>query len=112
MRVAITRKFRHPELLPIAIHESDLREIERQSDLLLAQAKVQFGLTVALRLTGLTKLLYEVIRLRTMNSLWPVYSKGLPLEPTTERSVVNSYHLLYVISYGQNRTRLAVRRPH
>ena len=51
---------------------------------------------VALRLTGLTNLLYEVARrLRTTNSLWPVYSKGLPLEPTAEYA-----WLIHTISFG------------
>jgi hypothetical protein len=50
---------------------------------------------VALRLTGLTNLLYEVAkRLRTTNSLWPVYSKGLPLELTAERA-----WLIHTISF-------------
>lgn len=54
-----------------------------------------FGLTVALRLTGLTNLLYEVAFASTnASSLWPVYSKGLPLEPTAGESAVHSYHLL------------------
>src|SRR4029434_365139 len=57
-------------------------------------SKVPFGLMVALRLTGLTNLLYEVASASiNASSLWPVYSRGLPLEPTAG-SVVHSYHLL------------------
>jgi hypothetical protein len=40
---------------------------------------------VALRLTGLTNLLNEVASAsNNASSLWPVYSRGLPLEPTAE----------------------------
>jgi len=53
---------------------------------------------VALRLTGLTNLLYEVASASiNASSLWPVYSRGLPLEPTAG-SVVHSYHLLWSFS--------------
>jgi hypothetical protein len=54
---------------------------------------------VALRLTGLTNLLYEVAaRLRTMHSLWPVYSKGLPLELTAKRAWL--IHTISFVAYA------------
>jgi len=56
---------------------------------------------VALRLTGLTNLLYEVAkRLRTTSSLWPVYSKGLPLELTAERAWL--IHTISLRSVGRD----------
>jgi len=65
---------------------------------------------VALRLTGLTNLLYEVASASiNASSLWPVYSRGLPLEPTAG-SVVHSYHLLscvwiyYALNRGERRS--------
>ena len=50
---------------------------------------------MALRLTGLTNLLYEVASApENISSLWPVYSKGLSLEPTAERA-----WLIHTISF-------------
>lgn len=51
---------------------------------------------MALRLTGLTNLLYEVASASTYaSSLWPVYSKGFPLEPTAAEA-----WLIHTISFG------------
>ena len=55
--------------------------------------KVLFGLMVALRLTGLTNLLYEVANAsERKSSLWPVYSRGLPLELTA--ALANHIHTI------------------
>jgi hypothetical protein len=48
---------------------------------------------VALRLTGLTNLLYEVASASmNLSSLWPVYSRGLSLELTA--ALANHMHTI------------------